>query len=228
MQIVEVSVFGLRVARYRFIHPDSGCSVTLFPMIHIGEPDFYERVYRDASTHDVVLVEGMKSRVGRRLTRTYRWIGQRLGLIIQPRFAGPPGVRVVLADLSTDEFHREWRKVPLWLRLAAYLLTPLVGLRMRWFASRESIAKHLGLEDRLSAEEILSWNPEIAALKHGLLHARDARLIAKLGEELDRSAAGEVRLAILYGATHMRAVLKELNRRRFLAKEAEWLTVFYL
>lgn len=75
MQIVETSSLAVRAARYRFVRRGSDCSVTLFPMIHVGEAAFYDQVYRDAFSHDVALVEGVRSPVTRYLTRSYRWIG---------------------------------------------------------------------------------------------------------------------------------------------------------
>ncbi len=38
---------------------DHPMTVTLFPMVHIGEPEFYQQVYADAFAHDVVLYEGI-------------------------------------------------------------------------------------------------------------------------------------------------------------------------
>ncbi len=230
MQILEASGFALRSARYLFTSADSSCSVTLFPMVHVGERGFYDRVCRDAFAHDIILVEGISSPAGNRLTRAYRWIGDRLGLVVQPPYPSPgaTAARIVKADLTADEFHEEWRKIPLWMRLLSYVAAPCVGLELRWFGSREQIARRMNLEDRLSAEEVISWDPQIAVLKHGLLHARDARLIEKLGEALDRPDSGERRIAVLFGAAHMRAVIRELHRRRFRIAEAEWQTIFYL
>lgn len=204
-------------------------SVTLFPMVHIGEADYFRQVYRDAFAHDVVLVEGVRSPVARVLTSSYRWVERgRLGLVTQPPYpaAATLPARIVQADLTPDEFHDEWRRVPLWLRLAAYGASPLIGLARRFARTRESLARRIEMEDRLSSDEILSWDPRMAALMHGILHARDARLLERLSAELERPGAGEKRLAIVYGASHMRAVIAELGRRRFRCVESAWQTVF--
>ena len=89
MQILESSVLGLRAARLTFASKVSGKTVTLFPMVHIGVPEFYRQVYEDALTHDAVLVEGLRSPITTRITRSYRWIvgAKRLGLIVQPKLA---------------------------------------------------------------------------------------------------------------------------------------------
>src|SRR5687768_3511227 len=112
MQILESSMLGLRTARMVFRSRESGACVTLFPMVHVGEEAFYRQVYEDAFGQDVVLVEGVRSPVTRNATRSYRWIDfDRLGLVLQPRTPAQEDVRarIVHADLTADEFHREWR-----------------------------------------------------------------------------------------------------------------------
>ena len=226
MQILESSVLGLRAARHRFASPSSSVSVTLFPMVHVGEAAFFTNVHDEALSHDVVLVEGVRSPVVRRLTRSYRWIDfDRLGLVLQPRIASRgSGARIVHADLSPDEFHAEWSKVPFRYRAAGTLLTPLIGLKLRWFGSRESIAARLGMEDSLSSEEILSWDPDWANLMHSLVGARDQRLVECLRREIDRLEKGSI--AIVYGAGHMRGVLTELKRLGFRSTGSSWQTIF--
>ena len=230
MQILESSMLGLRAARHRLTSPNSLATVTLLPMVHVGESAFFKAVYDHAFGHDVVLVEGVRSPVVRHLTSSYRWIDvSKLGLVIQPQH--PPEeagrARVVHADLSAEEFHEQWRKVPLWLRFAAFVLAPAIGLKRRLFASRESLAHKMTMEDRLSSEELLSWDPKFAAFKHSILGARDARLLERLREELDQMPQrGEFRIAIVYGAAHMRAVLAELNGRGFRSVESSWQTIY--
>ena len=230
MQIVESSALGVRAARYSFASATSPWTITLFPMIHFGEPEFYEAVYADAFTHDVVLVEGVRSPVTKRLTRAYRWIGPKIGLIVQPPYPSPESVpaRIVRADLDEGEFRKEWQQVPLWLRMLVSLVAPIAGLRLRWFESRDDIAKRAELEDRLSSDEILSWDPQLAALKRGIVDARDRRLLQHLEQELSGPAAHGSRLAIVYGAEHMRAVIRELKRQEFSIASAGWRTVFHL
>jgi hypothetical protein len=227
MQIVERSMMGVRAARQVMQSPDKEVSVTLFPMIHIGQESFYRQVYGDTCEHDVVLVEGVRSPITRLITSSYRWIDKnKLGLVVQPRHPeaidGKP--RIVHADLSTDEFHRQWGKLPIWLKLIVGIFAPLVGVHRRLFATRESLAKAMEMEDRLSSDEILSFDPRFAALRRTIMHVRDKRLIEKLGEELDRGERPR-KIAVVYGAAHMRAVLAELGRRNFRTAGATWQTV---
>jgi hypothetical protein len=229
MQILEVSMLGLRTARLVFRNPRSPVWVTLYPMVHVGEERFYREIYEDAFSHDVALVEGVRSPVVRHLTRSYRWLNfQKLGLVLQPRTPPQDAVsaRIVRADLLPEEFHREWRKISLPWRAAFYLLASLVGIHRRIRGSRERLAGKMSLEDRLSSEEILSWTPEFDAVSHSILHARDKRLIECMAAELDAPISSEKRIAVVYGASHMRAVLRELAKRGFHCSDASWRTVF--
>ncbi|MFH1795792.1 MAG: hypothetical protein ABIK36_11805 [Pseudomonadota bacterium] len=231
MQIVETSSLGLRSARLVFRNRDSSVSVAIYPMVHVGEARFFSEAFDEAFAHDVVLVEGVRSSVGRNLTRSYRWIDfGRLGLVQQPKT--PPqetvAARIITADLSTAEFEREWRMVPFGYRAMFLLLAPLYGIYMRLLGSREIIAKHLALEDLASAEESLSWDPAMDGIHNAIIHARDRRLIECLRAELESPLEARKRIAVIYGARHMRAVLRELTGRRFICEEANWQTVFPL
>jgi hypothetical protein len=231
MQIIESSALGVRSARVQFRHPGGRPSVTLFPMIHIGEPEFYRAAFDDAFAHDVVLVEGVKSPIGARITRSYRWLlgSKRIGLSLQPKSpeAGTCHAKIVHADLSGAEFAAEWQKVQPWLRLLVYLISPLIGLHRRWFATRESIAKGISMDDQPSQKELVEWSPEAGALTQAILHSRDERLIDRLCEQL--SADAGTKIAIVYGAGHMRAVVRELaTRQGYMTGQSDWLTVFRL
>lgn len=201
-------------------------SVTLYPMAHVGDDRFYKEVYDEAFAHDVVLVEGVRSPVGRNLTRSYRWIDfEKLGLVLQPDTPSPGTVpaRIVKADLTTEEFHREWRKVPLLLRAAFLFAAPAYGIYRRLFASRQSLVRNMSLEDRKSADEILSWSPRFEPVNRSIIHARDERLIECVAAELGGDAGK--RVAVVYGARHIRAVLRELTRRGFHCSDASWRTI---
>lgn len=222
-------MLGLRTARMVFRSRNSSVSVMLYPMVHVGEERFYKETYEEAFAHDVILVEGVRSSVGRNLTRSYRWLNfAKLGLVQQPKTPPQESVaaRIVRADLTTEEFHREWRKVSLALRTAFLMVAPLYGVHRRFFASRERLARNMCLEDRQSADELLSWSPTFEPVKNSLIHARDKRLIKCMTAELDSSNGSEKRIAVVYGARHMRAVLRELTKRGFYCSDASWRTIF--
>jgi hypothetical protein len=137
--------------------------------------------------------------------------------------------RIVHADLTAEEFAAEWRAVPAWSRALLYVLAPLVGLGGRWFLSRARLAKALRCEDQPTFAELLAMTPETGALTRAILHARDARLLARLAAELDDPTDAPRTIAVVYGAAHMRAVVRELTARRaFFVAESAWRTIFSL
>lgn len=194
-------------------------------MVHVGESKFYRDTYQDAFSHDVALVEGVRSPVVRNLTRSYRWIDfERLALVVQPNFPAQAdvGARIVLADLPSGEFEMHWRAIPLAKRAMLFVLAPLYGLYMRLLATREDIAGRLALEDLASREEMLNWNPAYVSLGVAIHHARDERLLECIGAELADEHATEKRIAVVYGARHMRAVLRRLTRQGFVCTDSQW------
>ena len=198
-------------------------------MIHIGEPAFYKAVYDDAFQHDVVLVEGVSSFVVRRITSSYRWVAKSgLGLIVQPKYptAANSPARIVHADLSADEFRSAWHRVPFWLRAVMLIGSPLIGLQRRFLSTRQSLARGRSMDDLASRDDILTWDPTMAKLENCVIDARDARLIEKLRQELELPQNAHKKIAIVYGASHMRAVLGELQKQDFVSSDSQWLTVF--
>ena len=178
MQLLESSDLGLRSARLTLASRLSPTQITLFPMVHVGEASFFQSVYDDAFSHDVAFVEGIKSPIVRRITRSYRWIegSKGMGLTVQPSYPLRQNVhaRIIQADLSEEEFANAWRQVPVWLRAFIFVTAPALGARHRWFASRETLADGLSLDDLPRRQETLSWTPETAALNQAILNARDA------------------------------------------------------
>jgi hypothetical protein len=85
------------------------------------------------------------------------------------------------------------------------------------------------LDDLPRRDETLRWTPEYASIAKAILAARDKRLVEVMCDYLDTASVEPRRLAIVYGAMHMRAVIKELTRRRgFHGVSSEWILIFPL
>lgn len=108
------------------------------------------------------------------------------------------------------------------------MAAPLTAAYFRWFGSRASLAANLALDDLPSRDETLSWTPEYAALAEVILTERDRRLIEAMREYLDLAAGGPPRVAVVYGARHMRAVIRDLVRGGFHCVATKWVLVFPL
>jgi len=233
VQIIESSPLGLRSARLTLENENPSVSFTLYPMIHLGEISYYETIEKELAEHDLVLVEGVKSPIVSRITSSYRWAAAApaLGLILQSSVFRDTvdGQRVIHADLKQDEFEAYWRRVPLWLRFFAFVLAPYIGFKRRFSASRKDFADGMSMNDIASRDEILSWDARFDSFYHAILHARDQRLVEVIAENLDTPKQGIQRIAVVFGARHMRAVIDYLTAERgYRVASGSWLTVFRL
>lgn len=227
MQIIESSVFGLRSAKMSFRHPESGQVITLYPMLHVAEAAFYEQVFAEAFDHDVVLTQGIGSKIVSQITRSYRWMLPRgCGLLYQ-KPATPSGGRArrIRADIGADEFETHWRGLPWRLRAFMRVAPAAYGLWHRMFFSRERIGRQQALDDLMSRDEIIGWSPETAGFTALLLDMRDRRLVEMLREVVSAEPYTS-RIAVVYGARHMPAVLSALPGLGFVRSGSDWMTVW--
>jgi hypothetical protein len=144
-----------------------------------------------------------------------------MGLVVQPKLAAEAGkARRVRADLTGEEFEAAWRAVPLWLRLAIYAAAPLVGLHRRWFSSRNRLMRDMACEDQTPLSELLAITPETGALTQAVLHAP----LGASGRRVRYPPPKKI--AVVYGAAHMRAVVRELTANRAsTVSDARWRTL---
>jgi hypothetical protein len=104
-------------------------------------------------------------------------------------------------------------------------LSPVIGLGLRLFATRRFIAGFLGTDDLPSAEEVLAGD-EFAAVEALVVEARDQRLVEYLQATHDQLGDLPATVAVVYGADHVRAIVRALSQLGYRAFDSEWLTVF--
>jgi hypothetical protein len=61
MQFIESSIIGLRSAVTTFTHPATPLRFVLFPMVHVGEQQFYDEVAARVRLCQVIVAEGTPS-----------------------------------------------------------------------------------------------------------------------------------------------------------------------
>jgi hypothetical protein len=223
-------MYGLRAAVYCLKHPTDRLEFMLFPMIHIGSPEYYEEVRERLAACDSILFEGVPGNKARFLNRLYGLVEKqkRLGLVTQSALRlGDFRDKLIHADVSAQEFDSHWSSLPLRLRFLFGLATPIVFVYVSLFWTREEIARHLEIEDLPSREKILSWDEDTEAMDDVLLSTRDARLIQIVGEHHKQNRDRAIKTAILYGAGHMPAVTRFLmGKLGYRISASEWLLVF--
>ena len=198
-------------------------------MVHIGDTKFYEEVKHHLQNCDVIMEEGVNSTSGKLLTASYEYLEKnpKLKLALQEQlnpeeFSG----KIIYPDVSGENFEKKLTKIPLRYRLTIFTLAPLYGQYMRWFGSREKILKRAGVEMLESRNNILSEDKTTEQFLDILLTWRDKALMMALDEQIKLPANAGKKIAVVYGAEHMRAVLKFLLlKRKFKVIDSEWLTV---
>lgn len=226
LQFIESSVLALRAAHYRLAHPARPTEFLLFPMVHIGSADYYAQVSARLAGCDAYIFEGVRSFRVYLLTLSYRLAARRrrLGLVTQDTLRLKSlDARRVHGDVSADEFGSHWARMPWHIRVALLVLAPLYGAYLYMTATRASIARKLNTEDLESRKDILRAEvlPGLDDVAH---HSRNAHLVAVIEAELNGPAR---RIAVVYGAAHMRAVTRLLmDKHEYRVVHSEWLTVF--
>ena len=231
MQIIESTPFGVRSAIYRLETDDTAPDFIIFPMLHIATPDFYKQISCRLDHCDLILMEGVRSRITSLITLSYRLFANstRLGLVSQSHMEiSHLKDRLIHADVTQDAFERRWWGQETWLRFLLPVIAPIFGLYMRFFGTRKDIARVAKLNLRKSRNEVLE-DVEPLEVIETILDWRDKRLIRVIDQHrLDRNNA-DLCIAIVFGAQHMRAVIGHLiSTHGYRVTKAEWETVFTL
>jgi hypothetical protein len=233
VQIVEANDHWVRVAELRLQRPDTPMRFVLYPMLHIGSPDFYREVNRRLRSAEVIVTEGVgENRYVRGLTRGYRSLGDdaRLGLMVQHLDYAATGAEVIRPDMSAAQFEARWRTVPLRQRSLTWLAAGMVQAGGRLMGGdrllREIVAGS-SLEDLPTNEELqlLDVMPDIDRV---LLDERDALVVQSLKALYERRSAEPITVAVVYGAMHMRAIATGLRALGYRVRSGDWLTAVVL
>ncbi|MEW9623706.1 hypothetical protein [Rhodanobacter geophilus] len=200
---------GLRAACYRLCSEKHPAVFLLFPMIHIGTSEYYRDICSRLSECDVVLFEGVDSFRTRLLTTSYRWVTKRsrVNLETQPqglKLANLP-LRLVHADVTEGEFEQHWRKIPITQRAALMCLSPIYGFWLYLTASRESLGKHLDLEDLPSRDDTFRQGRK-SDIEQAFLSSRDRKLLSCIKETM-READAPQTIGVVHGAAHIQPAL---------------------
>lgn len=196
--------------------------------MHIGDQEFYDEVLNRVANCDVIMVEGVKSVTSTVIASSYRYAihNRDLGLVLQPKIKSEDVTgKIVHADVSTRDFERKWASLRLFTKLQLYTIAPLYGLYLRYFATRESIARRSNTEFAIGRGDLLQ-DEEWDEFDEILVNWRDRELIERLNKEIKKAKLSRKNIAIIYGAEHMRAVVKFLfDTKGYRVESSEWLTI---
>jgi hypothetical protein len=232
MQFIERNSFNVRAAVLFLKHPQASLEFVLFLMIHVGTRDYYRQVRQLLATCDYILFEGVRGLKVQIITFAYRFMvrRKRLGLVTQEEL----GLRelhskLAHADVDAESFHASWLTLPFWLRIIFLGVVPFCALYQFLFATRQSIATGIEISELPTREEIFDSSEESEMIDEVLLHGRDAHLLENIENFFNKKRDQRLKVAVVYGAAHMRAVTRYLpNRLGYRVIRGEFVTVFEL
>lgn len=233
MQIVEQNSFDVRVAISRFAHPDAALQIVLLPMIHIGSPAFYEKISDHLRMSDAIIYEGVTSRKANILFRVQRMLARfnKDGFVHQSDGIDlyPLRERLIHGDVSMATFDQEWRSMPLWVRGLLQAVLPFAAIYLAMTGTKQAMARVLAMDDLPSREEVLDDSLISSEVDRIVLDVRDTKLLDSINRCFHERRTEPSTVAILYGAAHMRAVIRFITGKLgYRAVSSEWVIVFEL
>jgi hypothetical protein len=232
VQLIEVSMTGARSAVITLRAPRTPMRITLFPMTHLGTPDYYRSVTARLAGSDLIIAEGISGRLAaaRALTLAYRLPAhsRRLGLTVQHIDYASLGIPVIRPDITAPQFRKRWRSIPLLQRLTIWTLIPVFAAAFTLLGTRRTLSRYLAADDLPThlEEQARQATRQLTEL---ILDHRDALLIDSLTTVHQAHHAEDIDVAVVYGAEHMPALAHQLLQRYgYRPRTAEWLTIFDL
>ena len=228
MQIVEVTdLAGLRVVMWPFRRRGTALSFLLFPMVHLGEARFYAEVTEHLRGCDLLVVEGIGGRSAsvEALTSYKRLAGvERFGLVLQDIDVRALGVELIRPDLDAEGFDERWARLHWAERAAARVAFPAMSWALRFVGTRRMLAEHMAMNDLPEGLEIEDL--PFAGIEDLVVDQRDRRLVDALTAIDAKRSHEEITVGVVYGAAHIRAVVRALWALGYRPGSGEWLTVF--
>src|SRR5262245_41375553 len=187
MQIIENSVVGTRSAVLRLTRRAGGPVISIFPMVHVAEPQFYREVQRRLRACDVLVVEGIhgESTATDTLTMTYRVmpLNDESGLVEDDIPYDDLGVPLVTPDMTGEEVDQGWREVRRPIRWGAMVAAPIISIGEYFNGRRRLLSPDIEVNDLPDAEEELQHD-DLDKLDELLVKRRDSRVIVALAKIL--------------------------------------------
>lgn len=226
MQIIEVSIVGVRAAVVTLSRDESELRFRLFPMAHLGRANFYREISTYLSDCDLIVAEGRDEASSTGLgyllaARLTRQEGS-AGLVHQNIDYASIGVATVWPDGPPKARSRIGGRLRIsrleWIWV--YVLAAFEVVRMT-IGGRETLLR--GFKDINDDSRPRLFSRFLTRL---LIHDRDQELLHSLREVHDAHKDEPITVAVVYGAGHMPAVIQELfDSFDYRPADASWLTI---
>ncbi|MFG1797240.1 hypothetical protein [Nocardia sp. NPDC049149] len=221
MQITEFSVIGLRSAVIDLRVRGKPLTFRLFPMVHIGQPQFYRDVADRLRQCDLIVSEGIDApnSTGLAIILAMRMTFQRSARTLVPQDIDHSALGVPVVWPERLSRHNRRQRVPVLSYLDLLLMTPFYVVVMALGGRGWLLRTRFEINDNSEVR--------IRLMNKTFLHDRDKELVSALADiHQERQGSSDI-VAVVYGAAHMPAVIQGLNATfGYRAVGADWLTVF--
>jgi len=254
VQIIESTDYAVRTAVLRLHHRGTPLEFLLYPMLHVGKPEFYQEITERLSHADVIVAEGIGAAESRDrdkdrdkadptepesepenfsiaaaiLTSGYRALTKddQLGLVEQDIDYEALGIPIIYPDFSPKQFDQRFSTISLWERGKIFAqIGSLVAIqRLLGSGLLRFQLEHATMDDLPSLGEIFAPDA-VENLNRVLIRERDKPLTRALDALYAERGTEPITVAVVYGAMHMRAVLKHLRPLGFRVVAGEWVTI---
>ncbi|MEU6655206.1 hypothetical protein ABZ904_38890 [Streptomyces sp. NPDC046900] len=229
MQIIEVTGFAVRSAVITMRRRGTPLEFVIFPMVHVASPTFYSQVRIRLRECDLIVMEGIRGKSAgvSALTLAYRFAPRRRRNGLQEQreeLLLPKDVPVINPDVTAAEAIADLKALPRWMYLLLMVAAPVMGLVFALRGPRAFLDEDQVVEDLPSTlrAEMMADDP----VGQAMTGRRDQRLLDALGEIHAERSDESIRVAVVYGAGHVPAIVSGLrDRYGYRPREAEWLTV---
>lgn len=227
MQFLESSALGLRAGVYELKSPKNDLEFTIFPMIHIGDPEYYSNIKSYLMDCDNIIYEGVNSRKVWLMTQSYKIITRKksLNLVTQKEALNLKElpINLIHGDVTNSQFNSSWKNIPFYYKSLLLVIAPLYGIYSYLTSTRETIAKGHTVDDN-TAFNNLPTNKASIAHREAIRGSRDKQLIRTVEKHINKLGHTKSRTAIIYGANHMPAVMHFLTQEcNYKVKKSEWI-----
>ncbi len=193
------SGFTVQVRKYV---RDDGKVIELFPMAHVANATFYQKVSQTFPTNSLILMEGVSDKQNLLTNKIgYKRMAQSLGLAEQKETFAPPSNQVVHADVDVSQFSAETIN---FLNLAMTFHSQ--GIKAQSLMKYGQFAPPPGFEKRLFDD---------------ILHKRNDHLLLEIRSHLLESDS----IMVPWGVAHMPGIAREIQKSGFHLAESHNYTV---
>jgi hypothetical protein len=198
---VSLHPSGLSMQTRKYVRAD-GKTVQLYPMGHMGDAAFYQKLSRSFPSNSIILMEGVHDEHNL-LTNgiSYQRVAHKLGLSEQREQFEPEQGELVNADVDVSEFRPDTIAT-----LNFIMLLYAKGLNPERLQQLLTFAEPVGLEQTLLDD---------------LLHKRNQHLLAELQKHLPDTD----QIVIPWGAGHMPEISHEIEKSGFHLTETQNLMI---